>query len=160
MGKKNYTICRISLPCSSPSSRVRQIKDAFLSHWHTKLPCHSTLDILHDALDFFPLRPRLSLDGRRNDTETLSWQKSRYWGILPVLVLVTHSCLTLCDPVDCSPPGSSVHGVLQARILERVAMPFSRGSSGPRNRIWVSYIAGRLFTVCASRKATRNSIQS
>ena len=39
------------------------------------------------------------------------------------------SCLTLCDPMDCSPPGSSVHGILQARILEWVAMPFSRGSS-------------------------------
>ena len=48
---------------------------------------------------------------------------------LKVNVLVTWSCLTLCDPVDCSPPGSSVHGVLQARILEWVAMLFSRGSS-------------------------------
>ena len=38
-------------------------------------------------------------------------------------------CLTLCDPMDCSPPGSSVHGILQARILEWVAIPFSRGSS-------------------------------
>ena len=41
-------------------------------------------------------------------------------------------CLTLCDPMDCSPPGSSVHGILQARILEWVAMPTSRGSSGPK----------------------------
>ena len=41
-------------------------------------------------------------------------------------VLVTQSCPTVCDPMDCSPPGSSVHGVLQARILEWVAMPFSR----------------------------------
>ena len=48
------------------------------------------------------------------------------------------SCLTLCDPVDCGPPGSSVHGVLQARILEWVAMPFSRGSSRPRERTPVS----------------------
>ena len=39
------------------------------------------------------------------------------------------SCLTLCDPTDCSPPGSSVHGILQARILEWVAISFSRGSS-------------------------------
>ena len=42
---------------------------------------------------------------------------------------VTQLCLTLCDPVDCSPPGSSVHGILQARVLEWVAMPSSRGSS-------------------------------
>ena len=46
---------------------------------------------------------------------------------------VTHSCLTLCDPMDCSPPGSSVHGILQARTLEWVAVPFSRASSQPRD---------------------------
>ena len=44
-------------------------------------------------------------------------------------VLVAQSCPALCDPMDCSPPGSSVHGVLQAAILEWVSMPFSRGSS-------------------------------
>ena len=48
-------------------------------------------------------------------------------------VLVTQLCPTLCDPMDCSPPGSSVRGFLQARILEWVAIPFSRGSSGPRD---------------------------
>ena len=46
-----------------------------------------------------------------------------------VVVKVAQSCLTLCDPMDCSLPGSSVHGILQARILEWVAIPFSRGSS-------------------------------
>ena len=46
-----------------------------------------------------------------------------------VKVLVTQSCPTLCDPMDCSPPGSSVHVILQARILEWVAIPFYRGSS-------------------------------
>ena len=51
------------------------------------------------------------------------------------------SCLTLGNPMDCSPPGSSVHGILQARILEWVAMPSSRGSSQPRDRIPVSYIS-------------------
>ena len=48
-------------------------------------------------------------------------------------VLVTQSCLTLCDLMGCSPPGSSVHGVLQARILEWVVIPFSRGSFRPRD---------------------------
>ena len=48
---------------------------------------------------------------------------------------------TLCDPVDCSPPGSSVHGILQARILGWVAMPSSRGSSQPRDGTWVSYVS-------------------
>ena len=47
-------------------------------------------------------------------------------------VLVTQMCLTLCNPMDCSPPGSSVHGILQARILEWVAISFSMGSSSPR----------------------------
>ena len=66
---------------------------------------------------------------------------------LRVLVLVVQLCLTLCDPVDGSPPGSSVHGILQARGLERVAIPFSRRSSPPRNQIQVSCIVGRLSTV-------------
>ena len=68
-------------------------------------------------------------------------------------VLVTQSCLTLCDPLDCSLPGSFVHEILQARILEWVAIPFSRGSSQPKDWIEVSYIAGRFFTVWATREA-------
>ena len=51
------------------------------------------------------------------------------------------SCPTLCDPIDCSLPGSSVHGILQARILEQVAIPFSRGSSQPRDRTHISYVS-------------------
>ena len=50
------------------------------------------------------------------------------------LIVSAKSCPTLCDPMDCSPPGSSVHGILQARILEWVAMPSCRGSSQPRDR--------------------------
>ena len=59
-------------------------------------------------------------------------------------------CLTLCDPIDGSPPGSAVPGILQARILEWVAISFSRGSSRPRDWTQVSRIAGRLFTVWAT----------
>ena len=62
-------------------------------------------------------------------------------------VLVTQLCLTLRDPMDCSPPHSSVHGILQARRLKWVAIPFSRGSSWPRDWTWVSHIAGTFFTV-------------
>ena len=58
-----------------------------------------------------------------------------------VKVKVTQSCLTLCNPMD-----YKVHGILQARILEWVAIPFSRGSSQPRDRTQVSRIAGRFFT--------------
>ena len=61
------------------------------------------------------------------------------------LVLVTQSRLTLCDPMDCSPPGSSVHGILQARILEQVAISFSRGSSQARDGTRFSCTAGWLY---------------
>ena len=60
--------------------------------------------------------------------------------------MVTQLCPTLCNPMDCRPPGSSVHGILQVRILEWGAIPFSRGSSQPRDRTGVSCIAGRFFT--------------
>ena len=63
------------------------------------------------------------------------------------------SCLTLCNPMDCSPPGFSVHGILQARILEWVAIPFSRGSSRARERTSVSCSTGRFFTIQAIREA-------
>ena len=65
---------------------------------------------------------------------------------------VAQSCPTLCDPMDCSPPGSSVHGIFQARVLEWVAIAFSRGPSGPRDRAPVSCITGRHFTVRAPGK--------
>ena len=66
---------------------------------------------------------------------------------------VTQSCPTLCDLLDCSLSGSSVCGILQARILEWVAISFSRGSSRPRNRTLVSCIAGRWFTNWVMREA-------
>ena len=70
-----------------------------------------------------------------------------------MLGLVTQSCLTLCDPMDCSPPGSSVHGILQARILEWVAISFSRGSSQLSDQTQVSHIAGGFFTSWAIKEA-------
>ena len=60
---------------------------------------------------------------------------------------VAQSCPILCDPMDYSPPGSSIHGIFQARVLEWVVIFFSRGSSWPRDQTWVSCIAGRCFTV-------------
>ena len=66
-------------------------------------------------------------------------------------VLVAQLCPTLCDPMDYNPPGSSVHGIFQARILEWVAILFSRRPSQPRDRTQVSHIAGRFFTVWATR---------
>ena len=64
---------------------------------------------------------------------------------------VAQLCPTLCNPLDCSLPGTSVHGIFQARVLEWIAISFSRGSSRPRNRTRVSSIASRHFTVWATR---------
>ena len=77
------------------------------------------------------------------------------------MCLVAQLCLTLCNPMDCSPSGSLVHGILQARILEWVAMPSSRGSSQPRHRTSVSCLlhwqAGSLPLAAA---AAAKSLQS
>ena len=70
---------------------------------------------------------------------------------------VIQSCPTLCDPMDCSLPGSSIHGILQARILEWIVISFSRGSSKPRDWTWVSCIAGRLFTIW-TREPSQNHL--
>ena len=72
---------------------------------------------------------------------------SRNSGGIHVLVKVTRSCLTLWNPMD-----YTVHGILQARILEWVAFSFSRGSSQPRGWIQVSHIAGRFFNIWATRE--------
>ena len=71
-----------------------------------------------------------------------------------VCVLVTWSCPTLCDPMYSSPPGSSVHGISQARILEWVASSFLRGSSQPRDQTQVSHIDGGFFTIRGPREGT------
>ena len=60
-------------------------------------------------------------------------------------MLAAQLCTALWDPMDCSMPSSPVYGILQARTLERIAMPFSRGSSWARDWIWVSHIAGRFL---------------
>jgi len=88
-----------------------------------------------DALHFFPSDISLS-----QSQEKQSAVLSHFSGVL---------WTTLCNPMDCSPPGSSVHGILQARILEWVAMPSSRGALQPRDQTQVSCvscIAGRFFT--------------
>ena len=68
-------------------------------------------------------------------------------------VKVTQSCLTLCNPMDYNLPGSSIHGILQARILKEVAIPFSRGSFQHRDWTRGSCMAGEFFTVWATREA-------
>ena len=78
-------------------------------------------------------------------TLTFAWCACVCW--------VAQLCLTFCDSMDCSSPGSSVHGIVQARILEWVAISSSRGSSRPRDQTQVSCIAGGFFTIWATRGA-------
>ena len=72
------------------------------------------------------------------------------WGVCVSQSVVSDSC----DPTDCSPPGSSVHGISQVRILEWVAISFSRGSSRPRDWTWVSCPVGGFSTIWATREVT------
>ena len=74
------------------------------------------------------------------------------WRFHMCVCWVVRSCPTLCDPVECSPPGSSVPGISQTRILKWVAITFPRGSSRPRDQTRVSHVAGRVFTIWASEQ--------
>ena len=118
---------------------------AWISHWHTYV----------SSLWNLPLTPSHPFRLSRSTWPELpvSYSKFPLLSILHMCVLVAQECLTLCNPMDCSPPGFSVHGILQARILEWLAIPFSRESSQPRDWTWVSFIAGRFFTIWITREA-------
>ena len=94
--------------------------------------------------------------GSQSRTWLSDWTELKQW-LKEKKVKVSQSCpsLTLCDPVACSLQGSSVHGILQARILEWVAIPFSRESFQPREQIQVSCIIGRFFTFWVTTEAPK-----
>ena len=104
--------------------------------------CYQSLDA-----SFF-YRP----EGGRGGGEEVKWTGHK------VKVLVTSPVQLFYNPMDCSLPGASVHGTLLARILEWVAIPFSRRSSQPRNWTWVSGLAGRFFTIWATREALKRNV--
>ena len=115
------------MDCSSPGSSVHGIFQARVLEW--------------DAIAFSGIISRFCFSIN-------SWPSWLFISIyLPLLV--TQSCPALCNPIDYSLPGSSVHEILQARIAKWVAIPFSRVSSRPRDWTWVSCIAGGFFTVWA-----------
>ena len=118
---------------SSPlSHRETQIKTLVLLKY--KRPAHNRIAIypfqFKHQVTIATMSPNLGFSDIRN----YSSNKIIYFlltGYFFASTFYTTSCLTLCNPVNCSPPGSSVHGILQARVLEWVAMPSSRGSSQP-----------------------------
>ena len=83
--------------------------------------------------------------GHQGSLYILYYTKFKNIPTLKVKVLITQSCPTLCNLMDCSPPGSSVHRILQVRTLEWVSSPFSRGSFHSRDWIWVSWHCGQIL---------------
>ena len=96
--------------------------------------------LIYNKCENYPSRPHIYIQKESCGFECFS-------------VLLTQPCLTLYDPMGCSPPGSCTLGILQASVLDWVAIPFCRGPSQPRDRTWVSCIAGRFFTIWATREA-------
>ena len=117
------------------NSRMGKIRDLFKKSTDSKGTFHANMDTIKDRND---------VDLKEAEDIEKRWQE---------YIEITQSCPTFCNPMDCSPPGSSLHGFLQARVLEWVAISFSRGSSWPRDRTWVSHIPGRRFNLWAARKA-------
>ena len=124
------------------------------------LPSHPVSSSLTTKCPGWKLPTPVSFHPWRQDSRCLSLSQDS-WAQSPQLchhlVLVTQSCLTLCHPMDCSPPGSSVHWILPARILEWVGIPFSRGSSPPRDGTHVSCIPGRFFTIWDTKEVRVHS---
>ena len=117
--------------------------------YRSELPCPPPRDLPSPGIEpEFLTSPALA---GRFFTTSSTWEAQ-----INALVLVAQLCPTFCDPMGYSLPGSSVHGILQARILKWVAIPFFRGSSWPRDQTWVSLIAGRFFTIWATREALFN----
>ena len=118
-------------------------------------PCFSQARILEWVAIFFSRGSSLPRD--RTQVSYIGRQILYHWATRVSLgnccCLVTQSCLIVCSPMEWGPPGSSVRGIFQARILEWVAISFSRGSSQPRNQTRIFCIADIHFTVWATREA-------
>ena len=136
------TLCD-TLDCSPPGSSVHGILQTKTLEWVTMPPPG---DLPNPGIK--PRSPALQVDSLPIEPPGKPKIQFRYVNSWCVC-LVAQLCLTLCDTLDCSLPGYSVHGIFQARILEWVAISFSREASRPRDRACiscVSSIAGRFFT--------------
>ena len=105
----------------------------------------------HYPLQYLEEFPGLYSPWGHKESDMAEWLSLHFH--MCVCVLVAQSCLTLCNPTDCSLPGSFVHGLSHARTLEWVAISFPRGSSQPRDQTCVSCIARGFFTIWAAREA-------
>ena len=128
------------------------------------------MDIIHGSVQYASTikNAKLQIEGNFptwqnifiKTLELISYSIVEDWKLSPKESEVTQSYLTLCDHMDYNLPCSSVHGIFQARVLEWVAISFSRGSSWPRDRTWVSCIVGRGFTVWANREVQKKEQES
>ena len=129
------------------------------SHWKKKNEENKTqkVQISHNSVIVLRLKHRppgvcshndkLNLEERTCAKKTETSKKLYIYMCVCVCVLVSQLCLTLCDPMDYSPSDSSVHGILQSRILDWVAIPFSSKTSQPKDQSQISCITGRFFTI-------------
>ena len=129
---KNYRIM------SQPGYGINTVKRYRLF----PLPQGSLILPLYSHTHFYPTSTPSSFPG--NHLPVLHFYNSHFKNVESESE-VAQSCPTLCDPIDCSLPGSSVHGIFQARVQEWIAISFSRGSSQPRARTRVSHIVDRCF---------------
>ena len=120
---------------------------------------HNSTILLHAWISVLRIQFSPSLLPQYNVPWHVSWVTLivSNFSLWKLEALVTQSCLILCDSIDCSPPDSSVHEILQSRTLEWVAISFSRGSFWPRNRTRLSCIAGRFFTDWTTREPISHS---
>ena len=143
MPSNHLILCRplLLLPSIFPSIRVFSNESALCIRWpkywsfdFNTSPSNEHSGLISFRMDWLDLLQSKGLSRVFSNTTV---QKHQFFS--------TQSCPNFCDPMDCSPPDSSVYGILQASILEWVAISFSRGSFQPRDWTWVSCIAGRLF---------------
>ena len=131
------------LACSIADTFLSLLSEESGTSWTVlgKCSCDKRLKLLPALICVSPLWRSSS-----NPSQAFRIGIANFFYNVVVCCLVTKSCPTLCHPMDCSWPRSSVHGIFQARTLEWVAISFSRGSSQPRVRTRVSGTAGRFFT--------------
>ena len=140
---------------SEPGAQTQWLFQAHTQHFHCGTLCSQrtpTCPSLQLGSDWQPCQ-----QVRQLCTKLVQRNRHMYSDVCAVCVcvcVVAQSCPTLCNPMDCSPPGSSVHGILQESLVQWVAIPFSKGSSRPRDQTQVSFIAGRFFTIWTTREAS------